>query len=139
MEELSYLIFPLVVFVFLLLFALVFVYMAFLCIRKDPTEEGIKPIFQEQCGGIFDFFYLTAPFVRLAIYDNFIVIAYCKKRITLNYCDINKVSIKRYVIFKGITIEHSHKDISRRITIWSFSPKHVCELLKEKGVRVETN
>ncbi|NOZ85135.1 MAG: hypothetical protein GXP49_02500 [Deltaproteobacteria bacterium] len=105
--------------------------------KKDQLEEGKVPLFQEQCGGRFDGFNLTIPFVRHTMYQEFIVIGYGKKRYIINYTDLNSVSLKRYLFSKGIIYSHSRVDLPRSIIIWSRSPEKVIELIKDKNIEVE--
>jgi len=70
----------------------IFAYFYFNSKRKDPVEEMIEPLFCEQCGGRFNQFNLTIPFVRHALYEEFIVIAYGRKRIILGYGEITKTT-----------------------------------------------
>jgi hypothetical protein len=104
--------------------------------RKDPLEEGKTALLFEQCGGRFDMFNLTIPFVRHAIYDDYIVMAYGKKRILLKYEDIESVTLKWHLFSKGITYRHTRSDIPKSIIIWSLKPAKVARLLSEKGVTV---
>ena len=105
--------------------------------KKDQLEDGVSPFFQEQCGGRFDGFNLTIPFVRHAMYDNFIVIGYGKKRHIIKYTDLSMATLKRHLFSRGITYSHSRVDLPKSIIIWSRSPEKVIDLIKGKNVEVK--
>jgi len=134
MSELFLSIIPIIV---LLVVLSSFAYFYFGGRSKDRLEEGKVPLFQEQCGGRFDGFNLTIPFVRHAMYDEFIVIGYGKKRHIINYTDLAMASLKRHLFSKGITYSHSRVDLPRSIIIWSRSPEKVIEFIKDKNIEVK--
>ncbi len=105
--------------------------------KKDQLEDGIVALFREQCGGRFDSFNLTIPFVRHAMYDEFIVIGYYKERYVINYTDLTTVSLKRFAFSKGIIYSHNRQDLPNNIIIWSRSPDRVIEFLKYKNVEIK--
>lgn len=124
----------------LILIATVFSLLAYFYVgskRKDPLEEGKTALFIEQCGGRIEEFNLTIPFVRHAIYDDFILIAYGGKKILLKNEDIENVALKRYLFSKGIRYNHSRSDIPKSIFIWSTKTAKVIRVLSEKGFTVE--
>lgn len=96
-------------------------------------EKNLTPIYMEDCGGRFDGYNLTIPFVRFKIYDNFIVISYTKK-ILLKYTDIKRIEIKRHIISKGIHIYHNKDDIPKNIIVWASN----CEKLKDRIENLST-
>ena len=100
--------------------------------RRDTLEKGQKPIIEEQCGGKFGRLNLTIPFVRHALYNDFIVIAYGWTRYILKYSDIADVSSRRHIISKGVTYTHNRKDLPSSIIIWSYKPEFVVESVKLK-------
>lgn len=88
-------------------------------------EKNLTPLYIEDCGGRFNNYNLTVPFVRVKIYKDFIIISYTKK-ILLKYTDIKKIEVKRHIISKGVHIYHNKNDIPKNIIIWAAN----CEKLK---------
>ncbi len=134
MPELFLSIFPLIIALPILS---LFAYFYFGGRQKDESEVGKEPLFQEQCGGRFDGFNLTIPFVRHTLYDEFIVLGYGKKRLILKYTDITIATLKRHLFSKGITYTHNRVDLPRSIIIWSRSPDKVLDVIKDKNIEVK--
>ncbi len=116
----------------------VFAYFYFGSREKAQIEEGKEPLLQEQCGGRFDSFNLTIPFVRHAMYDNFIVIAYGKKKIILKYEELKKVLFKKHIISKRITYLHSRPELPSSIIVRTVSYERALNILREKDVNIKT-
>lgn len=87
---------------------------------KLDIENNKIPLYSENCGGRFGLINFSIPFVRLTIYDKFIIISHIKK-IVLNYNEIINIEIKRNIISKGLFINHNRNDIPQTIIIWSFN------------------
>lgn len=104
--------------------------------KLNPAEEGLTPIFQEQCGGRFDGFNLTIPFVRHAIYENFLVVAYGKSCHIVRFDEIDKVEVKNFIISTGLFFHRKHKKAPYQFIVWSKSPHEVAKILKAKNVQV---
>jgi hypothetical protein len=103
---------------------------------KHPMENGLTPIFQEQCGGRFDGLNLTIPLVRHALYKDFIAISYGKTQFILPYENITSAILRRHLFSKGITYSHNRTGIPISIIMWSRSPDTVLELLQAWHVQV---
>ena len=104
--------------------------------QKNTIEQGKKAIFHEQCGGRFDLFNLTIPFVRHTMYDDFVVIAYGQKQYVLGYEELKGAFCKRHIFSKGITYLHRRKDLPSSIIIWSLSCSKVLDILQRKDVNI---
>lgn len=100
-------------------------------------EEGKKSLYRGRCGGTINFVNMSFPFLRFAIYDNFLVIRYFTKDIVLNYVEITDVFIKRYVFNKGIFIKHKKKNVPDIIILYFFDNEKIFEILKSKIKNVE--
>lgn len=103
------------------------IFAAILClfgyfIKKRNTilepERNLKPIYTENCGARFGGLNLTIPFVRLAIYDDFLVLS-CLKPVLMKFDEIDRVELKRQLFFKGIFLRHHNKEIPSKVVIWS--------------------
>tara|TARA_R110002072_G_scaffold302617_1_gene486954 strand:+ start:818 stop:1219 length:402 start_codon:yes stop_codon:yes gene_type:complete len=104
--------------------------------NKLPIESGVVPVFQEQAGGRFNGFNLTIPFVRHAVYEGFIVIAYGKTRFKLAFEEIDKVELKRHLFSKGITYHHRSNEVPSSCIVWSTDSDRVIAFLKNNGLNV---
>lgn len=104
--------------------------------NKHPMENGMTPIFQEQCGCRFDGLNLTFPFVRHALYGDFIALAYGNKQFILPYGNITSATLRRHLFSRGITYSHNRTDLPTSIIVWSRSPDAVLELLRARHVSV---
>ncbi len=101
-----------------------------------PEEEGLQPIYSEQCGAMFDDFLLvTFPFVRFSVYKTFLVVACGSKKYVLPFADIQEVSAKWYLLWKGIYIKHSRHDIPP-IAIGSLYRSTLLSVLRNQGVAI---
>ncbi len=94
-------------------------------------EKSKIASYQEICGGRFNGFNLTWPFVRVSIYDSFIVISYVKK-IVLTYEEIDSIFSKRYFISHGIHIQHHKKGVPKNIIIGSTDRDKVLNIINPK-------
>lgn len=87
---------------------------------KLPEEANLKPIYQEICGGTFDFVKLTYPLVRLSVYDDFLVISHFSK-ILLYWKDIKSIAIVSGIqsgfFARGLKIEHNKLGIPKSIFV----------------------
>lgn len=106
--------------------------------RKSPFERGHSPQLEEQAGGRFDGFYLTIPFVRHAIYDDFVAISYGKNRHILMFSEIAEAGINRHIFSKGLTYRHSNASVPSECIIWSKNGPKVLEILSANGVLVQS-
>lgn len=98
---------------------------------KLPEEKGLTPIYQEVGGGRFDGVNYTLPFVRISIYDRFLVVSYSRK-ILLNWNDIKEATLEKHLISTGIRILHNRSDIPKLIILWSKKPEKLLESIQSK-------
>lgn len=98
---------------------------------KLEIENKLTAVYSENCGGRFNGYNLSVPFVRLTIYTDFIIISYTKK-VVLKYNDIVKIEIKKHFISKGIHIYHKRNDIPKNIIIWTANSKKIKEIIESK-------
>jgi hypothetical protein len=81
-------------------------------------ELDISAIYQEQCGGRFDFFNWTIPFVRISVYDDFVTIICWNFRIILKKGDVERIEEKG-LFSSGVQIVHKRKDVPQKLIIWT--------------------
>ncbi len=58
--------------------------------RQSGSESNLTPIHKEICGARIGAWNYTIPFVRLSVYDDFLVVSYSKK-IVLKFNEITKI------------------------------------------------
>lgn len=109
----------------------IFIYMFIKKGRLLDIEKGQNALFSETCSGVIGWLSFRGPFIRLSLYEDFLVIAYYKS-IVLNYDQLKGVSEKRWGLVKYIHIEHVRPDCPRKIMLYSTNRKKVIELLKSK-------
>lgn len=102
---------------------------------KADQEEGLIPIYSNQCGGQFGLFRATFPFVRLTLYDDFLVIKYFPKTLIIKYDNIRIMSPNGFL---GNGLEITSKNIENYDPpiIWSFNNAKIKNLINE---RIELN
>lgn len=66
----------------------------FTCSRRASAENNLKPIWQKRCGGKLGAFGIGLPAIRVALYQDFMVIAFLGQTV-IPYRDIAEVSEKR--------------------------------------------
>lgn len=101
---------------------------------KATIEEGLTPIFEEQAGGRFDNVNLTIPFVRHAIYDDFVAISYGKTKYILKFNEIKRVENKRHIFSKGLIYHHNKAGIPAKCIIWSRDGNKAIDILKSHDI-----
>lgn len=94
-------------------------------------EQGLTPIHKENCGGKFNYSNFSSPFVRLALYNDFMVIAYFKQ-ILLNYHEIEKVEYKNQLGQKYLRIYHTKIDAPKKILLISKNAKQILTIINSK-------
>ncbi len=98
----------------------------FLSIRKDAKEKGITAIYSERCGGRF----ATFPFVRLSLYQDFLVISSLSKTI-IEYKRVKRLEQGSIFGF-GIQIVTTNTDKYGAPIIWTVNKKRVLRLLNDR-------
>jgi hypothetical protein len=93
---------------------------------RDPLEAGREPLYQEMCGGAFGTARRRSPFVRIALYDDFLVIGY-SRRIVLRYAEIEHLYVNGERWPRAVHLHHHRRDLPDRIAIWSTD----CRALEE--------
>ncbi|MGD2063184.1 MAG: hypothetical protein PVF51_06330 [Nitrospirota bacterium] len=94
---------------------------------RHEMEADREPLHQEVCGGAFGKARRSSPFVRIALYDDFLVIAY-SRRIVLRYDEIEHVHLDGTRWPRAVRLRHHRDDLPEEIAIWSMD----CRVLEEK-------
>jgi hypothetical protein len=85
---------------------------------RDALEDGRQPLYQEVCGGAFGKTQRSSPFVRVALYDEFLVIGY-SRRLILRYQEIESVSVDGARSPRAVRLHHHRRDLPAEVAIWS--------------------
>jgi len=93
---------------------------------RDAQELGREPVHQEVCGGAFGKTQRSSPFVRVALYDEFLVIGY-SRRLVLRYEEIEHVHLDGTRWPRAVRLQHHRQDLPAEIAIWSTD----CRALEE--------
>jgi hypothetical protein len=94
-------------------------------------ERGLMPIYKESCGGKFNISNFSSPFVRLAMYNDFMVISYWKQ-LLLNYQEIEKVEYKNQWGQKYLQIFHRKADAPKKILLVSKNAEQIAQIINSK-------
>ncbi|MFA4830836.1 MAG: hypothetical protein WC862_01010 [Patescibacteria group bacterium] len=94
-------------------------------------ERGMVPIHKENCGGKFNYTNFSRPFVRLALYNDFMIISYFKQ-ILLNYHEIEKVEYKNQWGQKYIQIFHRKADAPKKILLITKNAEQISQIINQK-------
>lgn len=85
--------------------------------RMHASEAGKKPLFTETCAGVIGWLTYKGPFIRLAIYSDFMIVS-CDKQYYLPFSSITKIERKSFLFTKGYRIHHRNADMPERIELW---------------------
>ena len=72
----------------------------FTCTRRASAEMGLKPLWQERCTGKMGILAIGIPAIRVALYQNFMVIGFLGQRV-IPYRDIAEVTVMQNLSFLG--------------------------------------
>jgi len=98
--------------------------------KRHPREKGANHIYTSRCGGEFGLIKLSVPFIRLSLYDDFLVISHWTRTV-LEYKHIR--SLEKYGLFgDGILIMTTNIEKYGQPIIWSYNHKKLLEFLKKK-------
>ena len=108
--------FPFFIFPILISF---FIYIYTSASKKHEKENGLSPLLEFRTGGIIGWIKYTGPFIRIAIYKDFIILS-TNKKIILRFNEF--VHQKgTYSFTKTIVIIHNKPEFPKRIELFSNS------------------
>lgn len=100
--------------------------------KLHELEIGQTPLYKGTCSAIIGGLRYTGPFIRIGIYEEFVVISY-KKKIVLYYSDIDDIGEKPYsLMYKGLGITHHNPDAPKRIVLASISNNTIKRIMHEQ-------
>lgn len=89
-------------------------------VRKDrlhPAEEGKKAVYATTCAGIVGWLTYKGPFLRLAVYTEFLVVA-CDKVYYFPFNEIVQIERSSHMFRKGYRIRHRNMSYPQRLEVW---------------------
>lgn len=117
---------------FLTLAGLVFITPFFTCRRRAIAELNLKPIWQEFCSGNMGVVVTNIPFIRIAIYDDFMVVGFINPNV-IPYKKIGKVSINRKILFFTVSgVRLKLKGFRSSYFFNSRNPSVLAKLIKDR-------
>jgi hypothetical protein len=107
--------------------------------RRSEIEQNKTPLHTQTSGGRIGWVRYRGPFVRLSIYDEFVVIRYGWKTIVLPYGEIERVETGKWLGMRtdSVQIVHHKPDAPPYIRIGAFSPERIKELIESKLVPID--
>lgn len=106
--------FPILIF---LIASGIFVYIFQRKDRMHASEAGKKPLFTESCAGVIGWLTYKGPFIRLAVYSDFVIVS-CDKQYYLPFTTITKIERRNFLFSKGYRIYHTNTEYPQRIEVW---------------------
>jgi hypothetical protein len=85
--------------------------------RKHPAEAGNIPVFSEACGGIIGWITYRGPFIRVSVYEDFLVVS-CNKPYALKFYEISQLEPCTFFYKKGFRIRHENPAFPKRLEVW---------------------
>lgn len=85
--------------------------------RKHPAETGKTPVFSEACAGIIGWITYRGPFIRVAVYGDFLVVS-CGKPYALKFSEISQLEPCTFLYKKGFRIHHNNPAYPKRLEVW---------------------
>jgi hypothetical protein len=100
--------------------------------QRLAVERGLRPLFQQTSGGQVGWISYRGPFIRLTLYEEFLVIR-CWQAIVLRYDQIERVEVTKWLglITEGVRIVH-HGTAPGRIRLGSGDPIRIKMLIEAR-------
>ena len=101
---------------------------------QHPDEKGKIPIMNFKTRGVIGLVRYSWPIIRVAAYENFIIISYRKKLIRFYY---NEISLKEssFLLIKSLKFQHNKTEYPNNIEILDSDNFNLfIELMKKKSV-----
>ena len=100
-------------------------------------EKGKTPLYSSLAGGRIGWINYKGPFVRLRIYDEFVVIRYFFKSIVLQYDEIEHIEIKKWLglVADRIQIFHRKQDVPSNLIIGTSDPTEAKKLIELRLIK----
>ncbi len=99
----------------------IFGYIIYCSNKKAAIEKDKTPIYKERCAGKIGKLYYKGPFIRVALYAEFMVVS-STKQFVIQYSNIVNVSEKKRLLNKWIVIRFQEKGRSQELLLSSINP-----------------
>jgi hypothetical protein len=109
-----------------------FVFTILLSNKRHEIEVGKAPFYIERCGAQFGILTVTYPFVRISLYDEFMVIS-CFSRKIIEYDKIRRIEEESGILAREIELVTISREIYGRPTIWTLNNERLGNLIREKA------
>lgn len=96
---------------------------------RAPEELGLVPIYSDRGAGTFGLLRVNAPFVRVAVYPTFIVIAHHRTYVVPALA-IREVSLLRTLFGRRVRLAHDSPVLPSPLTLWSNTPEALVAALR---------
>ncbi|HMZ61273.1 MAG TPA: hypothetical protein PL048_21045 [Leptospiraceae bacterium] len=113
---------------------LVMTYIYFQADRKHPSETGKTPRLSFRCAGIIGWISYKGPFIRVSLYEDFIIISY-RKIIMLKFSEIS-VKKEKFLFNKTLRIEHGNSEYPDKIKLFVSNYAVFLDFLRTKSVKI---
>ena len=104
--------------------------------RFNPIEKGLTPLFQEQCGDKINGIYFKGFFIRHAIYEKFLILAYGGTQHIVKFDEVESIELKEGFLSTRLIVHWKSKESKGKFAIQSFYPYDVVKILLKLNVRV---
>ncbi len=123
-----------IIIIFITFAILLFMYALSRC--KLPIEKDKIPVLKITCAGSYGAITFSIPFVRLYIYEDFVVFAYGFRRFLLKFKEIDSISYENNIFQKCLIFYIKKKSLPQKVIIRSRKNKEIIELLNRKGINI---
>ena len=95
----------------------VFIWMFIRKDRRHAAEAGKQALYAATCAGIVGWLTYKGPFIRLAVYNEFLAVA-CDRVYYLPFAEIQQIERRNFLFRKGYRIHHRNPSYPQRIEVW---------------------
>lgn len=113
---------------------LMMTYIYFQADRQHPAEAGKTPRMTFRCAGVIGWISYKGPFIRIALYDDFIIISY-RKIILLKFSEIS-IKKEKFLFNKTLCIEHGNREYPDKIKLFVSDYAVFLDYLRSKSVKI---
>jgi hypothetical protein len=97
--------------------AILFIWMFIRKDRMHAAEAGKQALYSTICGGIVGWWTYKGPFIRLAVYSEFLVVV-CDRVYYLPFAEIQQIERRNFLFRKGYRIHHRNPSYPQRLEVW---------------------
>lgn len=85
--------------------------------RRHAAEAGKTALYAGSCGGIVGWLTYKGPFIRFAVYTEFLVVA-CDAVYYFPFGEVVQIERRNFLFRKGYRIHHKNPSYPQRIEVW---------------------